>query len=309
MWRPVPHQRALGGAVRLGLLAHSSPRTRRVVPVAVAFALAEPYAAWARRIRTPLWERFRSFQELLLEHTPLAGREEQIAQRQLEEMFRCLELFWRPWLMERGTVDGIDRLHAARSSGRGVVAVFPHFGLPYAQYPMMPRLGIEARAVVGGHHFEDLGNGYVGRFARQGGAYMHQLGTRRTIIAGSAFEPAVELLRGGALVSVAFDLVGSTPTPFLGRMLSLASGASRLACEADAVVAPFMVPRVGRRPMMRFAQPIDSRDHADPVSLQAAISRVMEQWALEIPEAVWPLAHNGTPLVSGPAVEMERHRA
>ena len=309
MARAAVLQRALGGGFRLGVLAHSSPRTRRVIPIAVAFRLAEPYAVWAGRTKTPLWERFRRFQRLLLEHTPLAGREEEIAQRQLGEMFRCLELFWRPWLMERGAIEGIEQLHAARSSGRGVVAVFPHFGLPYAQFPLMPRFGIEAWTLAGGHHFQDLGGGYVGRFARQGGAYINQLGPGRAIVAGKAFEPALELLREGATVSVAFDLVGSTPTPFLGRMLSLASGASRLACEADAVVAPFVVPRVGRRPMMKFAPPIDSRDYADAVSLQAAIARVMEQWALETPEAVWPLEHNGTPLVRGAAVEMERHRA
>jgi lauroyl/myristoyl acyltransferase len=309
MARPAPLQRAIGGAARFALRAHSSTRTRRVIPVAVAFRLAEPYAAWARRTRAHRWERFRRFHERLLEHTPLAGSEDEIAQRQLAEMFRCLELFWRPWLMERGGIEGIEYLHAARSRGRGVVAVFPHFGLPYAQFPIMPRFGIDAWVVAGGHHFQDLGNSYVGRFALQGGAYIDQLGPGRAIVAGSAFEPALELLREGATVSVAFDLVGSTPTPFLGRMLSLASGASRLPYEADAVVAPFVVRRVGRRPLMRFAPPIDSRNYDDAVSLQAAIARVMEHWALEVPEAVWPLEHNGTPLIQGPALKMEPHRA
>jgi lauroyl/myristoyl acyltransferase len=309
MARPASLQRVLGGAARLALLAHSSPRTRRVIPVAVAFRLAEPYAARASRRRAHRWERFRRFQERLLEHTPLAGSEEEIAQRQLAEMFRCLELFWRPWLMERGGIEGIEHFHAAASRGRGVVAVFPHFGLPYAHFPIMRRFGIEAWSVVGGHHFQDLGGGYVGRFAQQGRAYIDQLGAGRAIVAGSAFERTLELLREGATVSVAFDLVGSTPTPFLGRMLRLASGASRLPFEAEAVVAPFVVHRVGRRPMMRFAPPIDSSDHDDAVSLQAEIARVMERWALEVPEAVWPLEHNGTPLIQGPALEMERHRA
>jgi hypothetical protein len=60
---------------------------------------------------------------------------------------------------------------------------------------------------------------------------------------------------------------------------------------------------------MRFTPPIDSRDYADAISLQAAIARVMERWALEVPEAVWPLEHNGTPLIKGPALQMERQRA
>lgn len=306
---PARLQRPLGGALRVGLRAHSSPRTRRVIPVAIAFRLAEPYARWARRTRAPRWEKFRRFHEQLLEYTPLAGSEEEVAERQAAEMFRCLELFWRPWLMERGGIKGIEHLHAARSRGRGVMAVFSHFGLPYAQFAIMPRFGLETWTVAGHHHFMDLGDGYIGRFMRQGRAYIDQLGPGRAIVVGGAFERALERLHDGAIVTVAFDLVGSTPTPFLGRRLSLASGASRLACEADAVVAPFFVPRVGRMPMVTFAPPIDSRDYDDAVSLQAAIARVMERWALEVPEAVWPLEHNGTPLIQGPALEREPHRA
>ena len=298
--RPAPLQRALAGAVRIALLAHSSPRVRRAIPAAAAFRLAEPYARRARRKRAPRWERFRAFHERLLEHTPLAGREEEIAERACAEMFRCLELYWRPWLMERGRIEGIEHLYAARSRGRGVAAVFPHFGLPYAQFPLMSRFGIEAWSVVGVHHFQDLGGGYAGRFARRGRAYIEQLGAGRSIVSGgSAFAPALELLRGRATVSIAFDLVGRTPTPFLGRTVNLASGGSRLPFEADAVVAPFVVRRVGRRPVMRFAPPIDSRDYDDAVALQAAIAAVMERWALEMPEEVWPLEHNGTPLIQG----------
>jgi lauroyl/myristoyl acyltransferase len=298
--RPAPLQRPLAGLLRLGLLAHSSTRARRVIPVAIPFRLAEPYAVWARRTRAPRWEKFRRFHERLLEHTPLAGSEEEIAERASAEMVRSLELFWRPWLMERGGMEGIDHYQAARSRGRGVVAVFPHFGVPYAQFPIMARFGIETWAVAGAFHFQDLGAGYIGRFARRGAAYFAQLGPGHAIVSGSAFEPALELLRDGATVSIAFDLVGSTPTPFLGRTLSLASGASRLSCEADAVVAPLVVRRVGRRPLLKFAPPIDPRDHDDAVSLQAAIASVMEVWALEVPEAVWPLEHNGAPLIQGP---------
>jgi lauroyl/myristoyl acyltransferase len=281
-----------------------------VVPAAVTFRLAEPYAAWARRTREPRWERFRSFQERLLEHTPLAGREEEIAELQSAEMLRTIELFWRPWRMERGEIEGIEHLHAARSHGRGVTLVFPHFGIVYGLFTTMRRFGVEAYVVSAPFHFRDLGNGYLGRFARQGGAYINQIGPEHVIPSGGgAFEPALELLRSGATVAVAFDLVGSTPTPFLGRTVSLASGASRLPSEADAVVAPFVVRRIGCKPVMRFAPPIDPRDYDDALSLQAAIASVMERWVLEAPEAVWPLAHNGTPLIQGPDVKVEPQRA
>jgi lauroyl/myristoyl acyltransferase len=302
-------QRVVGGAVSAGMRAHSSPRVHRAVPAELVFRLAEPYAAWARRTRSPRWETFRAFHEELLQHTPLAGSEEDVAERACAEMLRCLELYWRPWLMRQGGIDGVEHLHAARATGRGVLAVFPHFGQPYAQYPIMSRFGIEASAISGINHFVDLGDGYIGRFSRQGRAYVDELGPGRAIVAGSAFEPALARLRDGAIVTIAFDLVGRTPTPFLGRTVGLASGSSRLACEADAMVVPFVIRRVGRKPVLRFAAPIDPRGFDDPVALQAAIATVMEGWALELPEAVWPLVHNGTPLLQRKLLDSTAQRA
>jgi lauroyl/myristoyl acyltransferase len=299
MARPKPFARAVGQVIQGAALAHSSPRSRRVVPAAAAYKLAEPYAAWARRTREPRWERFRSFQERLLEHTPLAGTAEDVAERQSAEMFRTIELYWRPWLMEQGRIEGLEHLNAARAQGRGVAAVFPHFGIPYALFTTLGVSGIEAWAVAGALHFQDLGNGYRGRFARQGQAYFNYLGPDHVITTGNAFEQALAVLGKGGVLAVAFDLVGSTPTPFLGRRLSLASGASRLPHKAQAMVTPVTVRRVGHRPVVRFAPAIDAREHDDAVSLQAAVAKVIEQWALEMPEAVWPLEHNGTPLIQG----------
>src|SRR5260370_40939045 len=103
--------------------------------------------------------------------------------------------------------------------------------------------------------------------------------------ASGAFAPILELLRDGATVSVAFDVVGSMPTPFLGRKLSLASGPPKLARESDALVVPFVIRRRKHVPVMRFAPALDTRDFADAGALQVAIARVMERWALEQPEA------------------------
>lgn len=290
-------ERAVARAIDLALRAHSSPRTRRVVPVGVPFGLADRYAAWARRTRDTRWERFRAFHERLLAHTPLAGTEEDVAERACAEMIRTAELYWRPWLMARTSAEGVERLRAARAEGRGVAAVFTHFGIPYAQFPLLGRLGVDAYAITGAFHFDDPADTYAGRFARQGRAHIEQLGPGRALVAGQAFDPALALLRRGATVSIAFDLVGSTPTPFLGRTVQLASGASRLPFAAGAMVVPFVCRRAGHLPVVRFGEPIDAREHADAVSLQASVAAVMERWALERPEAVWPLEFNGTPLV------------
>ena len=292
-------------AIGLGLRAHSSSRTRRLVPAAAVFRLAEPYAARARAAGGPRYERLRRFHERLLEHTALAGQEAEVAERGLAEMVRCLELFWRPWLSRRGAIAGLEHYSAARASGRGIVAAFTHYGMPYAQFPILAEHGIDAWAMAGAVHFEEgLGDDYGGRFARQGRVFVETLGPGRAIVARKgAFKPTLERVRDGAMVTIAFDLTGAMPTPFLGREVQLASGPSRLAVEGDAVVLPFVIRREGIRPVLHFAAPVDPREHPGQASVQAAIAGVMERWALDAPEAVWPLVHNGTPLIHGAALE------
>ncbi len=296
---------------RAGVVVHSSTWPRRLVPTPVAFALIERYGALAQRTRAWAWQENVAFHRQLLEHTPLAGTEDDVARRAVIEFFECVEIFWRPWLMKGAVIEGIEHYRAGRASGRGVLTVFPHFGMPYAQFPIMRRFGIDAWVIASPHHYVDLGNGYDGRFARHARrTYVDALGPDRAIArrrgttANGAFGPALELLQGGATLSVAFDVTGSLPTPFLGRRLSLASGPSKLAHASEAMVVPFVVRRDRQWPILRFDPPIDSRDFADPSALQAAIAAVMERWALEQPEAVWQLhtQPGGPPLIRGPAL-------
>jgi lauroyl/myristoyl acyltransferase len=300
--------RALLPIRRALIVTHSSTWPRRLLPARVAFPLIDAYAAFAARAETwPMEDNLR-FHRQLLEHTPLAGSEADVARRAVIEYFQVVEIFWRPWLMVRGDAEGFDYYREARASGRGVVTVFPHFGMPYAQFPIMRRYGIDAWVIASPHHYVDLGDGYDGRFARRGRAYVDMLGPERAVArrrgtdARGAFAPILELLRDGATVSVAFDVVGSMPTPFLGRMVSLASGPPKLAYDADAIVVPFVIRRRKHVPRLKFAPPLDTREFDDAGALQAAIARIMERWALELPEAVWPLhtQPGGPPLIKGP---------
>jgi lauroyl/myristoyl acyltransferase len=226
------------------------------------------------------------------------------------EFYHCIEVFWRPWLMSRGEIEGLEHFEAARSEGRGVVAPFPHFGMPYAQFPIMHRYGIDAWVIAAPHHYVDMGNGHDGRVARQGKAYVDLLGEGHAIPrAGGevpteegAFAKSLRRLHEGATMCIAFDSVGSLPTPFMGRRLMLASGSAKLAIASDAMVAPFVHRLRGHVPVVKFAPPLDSRDYDGPEALQAAIAGVMNEWALERPESVWPLESQpgGPPLVNGP---------
>lgn len=263
------------------------------------------YSAFAQRSGVWAAREARQFYRELLRHTDARGDDPELVRRGIAEYFHWNELFWRPWLMMRGTLEGRQHLSDAVDAGRGVVAVYPHFGMLYAQFPILARARVDAWTVATMRSDEVLGNGYDGRFMRLARTYLQTLGAGRVIEPRSktkatpgAFAPALARLREGATVTIAFDLAGSMPTPFLGRRLHLASGPSVLAWEAQAMVVPFVIRRRGYRPLMQCAPPLDSRSFAGPAELQAAVATVLERWTVELPEAVWPLQReDGIPLL------------
>jgi lauroyl/myristoyl acyltransferase len=291
--------RARRAIVRTVGWLHSSSAVRRLVPLPVALGSIEAFAFLSQRRRTSFYLRLEWFYSELLRHTPLAGSEQEVARRAVVERLLGLELHWRPWVMQTGEVAGLEHYHSARQEGRPIVAPFVHFGWPYGQFVIMPKFGIEAWVLASPHHYDESRRGHGGRLARQGRRYVDMLGPGHGIRRPGAFDQALEVLRGGNTVSIAFDIAGSMPTPFLGRVVALASGPSRLALQSDAMVLPMVHQRRGRRPVLRFGPPLDARDYPDDVSLQAAIAEMMETWALESPEAVAPLFEQpgGPPLI------------
>ncbi len=299
---------AMRAARRSVVLAHSSTITRRFIPAPLTFRLIDAFAALSRRQKNGLWQQNVSFYGELLEHTPLAGTEETVAEDAMREFMKCIELFWRPWLLCRGTVENRQTLRAAQREGRGVVAVFPHFGPSYAQFPSMARHGLDVSVVASPHHYDDdRGTGYDARFARQGARYLNMLGRGHVVqratdnASPGVFPVMLELVRSGKTVLIAFDTVGNMPTPFLGRRLRLTNGPARLAHDADALVVPVLNRRRDVTPVVRFGEPLDPRDFADATALQGAIARQVEHWALEAPASVWPLHDQpgGSPLIRG----------
>ncbi len=308
-WGPPRGQHPVLGAARRGLvLAHSSTVTRRVIPAALSFRLIDRFAALSERRRTGLFNQNVQFYGELLRHTSLAGSEERVAARAMREFMECVELFWRPWLLSRAVVENRQVLRAAQREGRGVVAVFPHFGPSYAQFPAMQRYGLDVSVVASPHHFDTgQANSYDARFARQGARYLEVLGPGRVMQrAADSSEPGVfpttlTLVQSGKTVLIAFDIVGNLPTPFLGRRLRLTNGAARVAHDGGALVVPVINRRRGTTPLVRFGDILDPADFDDAEALQSAIGLQMEQWALEAPETVWPLhtQPGGSPLIRG----------
>jgi lauroyl/myristoyl acyltransferase len=308
---------ALRAGRRALVLAHSSTASRRFIPMGAMLHLINAFASFSERRKNGLWQQNVTFYGDLLRHTPLAGSEERVAAEAMREFMVCVELFWRPWLMCRGSVEKRQMLRAAQREGRGVVGVFPHFGPSYAQFPSLLGYGIDAWVVASPHHYEaPAGDSYDVRFARQGARYLDMLGPGHVVqragdASVSAFGEMRDMLRSGKTVLIAFDIIGNMPTPFLGRRLRLTNGPARLAQEADALVVPIINRRQGTRPVVRFGETLDPRNFDDAESLQRAIAGQMEQWALEAPEAVWPLhtQPGGSPLIRGDVIQPATARA
>lgn len=290
---------------------HTTTASRRLVPVPVALGAIEAYAAWSQRARRPGFERTRWFYGELLRHTPLAGTETDVARRAIVEQLWALELLWRPWLMRGGDVAGLEHYRSAQAQRRPIVMPFVHFGMPYGQFTAMHNRGIDAWVIAAAHHYDDSRAGFTGRVARQGRKYIDLLGPDRVIQRPDAFGRSLEVLLGGATLSIAFDLQGSQATPFLGRTVGLASGPSRLALESDAMLVPMVVRTRNHRPLLTLARPLDSRHYADEAALQAAIAVIMERWALACPECVLPLTDqpDGPPLIRDLRSADSQHRA
>jgi len=294
--------------------AHTSPATHRLVPARAAFRGFELLGAWARRARHPLYLGHLDHHRELLRHTPLAGREEEVAERALVEFLVCVELFWRPWLMRRGVVENLHYAREAQSADRGVLMTWPHFGVGYSLFPSLVDHDIPLYVIAAPHLYMDTGDDYASRFARFSCTYIDEVGVDHVIkrgrgtTAAGAFEPALEVLRRGDTLGMAFDVAGSMPTPFLGRRVSLASGNARLAHDTGSLVLPVVTRRRGTVPVAHFEKPIDAAEFADAESLQAAIAAVMERWALEQPQTVWDLhtQPGGPPLVKGPLLTGDR---
>ncbi|PWU20816.1 MAG: hypothetical protein C5B48_12045 [Candidatus Rokuibacteriota bacterium] len=297
---------------RFAASVYSSAWSRRLVPSVLAETLIDACVFGIARLRPDVFADWLSFYRELLAHTSQAGHEHEIAWRGVAEYLHHHEIFWRPWLMKRGEIEGLEHLRRARATDRGVVAVYPHFGMHYAQHPILRRHGIAVWAVAARRPDSELLGGAETRFIMRARKYLDALGHGRVITPRAenrdgigAFARALETLLAGRMVTIAFDQHGRTQTAFLGRTLQLASGPSRLTTAADAVALPFVIRRRGYRPVLRFMQPIDAR-HFDgnAEALQRAIAAVFEQVVLEQPEAVWPMfAEDGVPLmIRGPAV-------
>jgi lauroyl/myristoyl acyltransferase len=296
-----------GPARRLATTLYVAPWVHALVPARLALWLSRRVARRLAAGENPLHDRARDFVTALLAHTARAPEAEVLAGRWLEEAAQNLELHWRPWLMRRGRMVNREIHDEALATGRGIVLTFIHTGPIYAVWPSLRHAGIDQWLIVGPHHLENRERGLSWQYFDRGRDYLLEAGRGHMVAPPGVHRAAAAVLRGGGLVVVAFDIPGTTPTPFLGREVGLAGGAARLATETGALVLPIVSRRRGPWPQTIFTRTLDPHDHPDADSLQAAIARRFEAVALERPEDLYFL-EEPPPLVT-PVREADQPRS
>jgi lauroyl/myristoyl acyltransferase len=232
----------------------------------------------------------------LLQHTPRAGEAAAVARLWMAEKSRISEIFWRPWLMRRGSLEGAEHWHSARQDERGFVLVFGHLSPMFAVPAVLAHQGLPFHIVVGAHYFEPKPPGYAGLEILRWRAYGEAVGRERMVVASASFQSLKDLIERGEVVGLAFDAPGRTPTPFLGRTVQLGGGAARLAFETGTKVLPVVSRRHGASTTLHLDPPLDASEFPDVSSLQAALARRFEHFVLEKPEAI-QLAWDPLPLI------------
>jgi KDO2-lipid IV(A) lauroyltransferase len=267
---------------------YASKNTHRLMPAPVALALLTAVGTPGRQHNkaAELRSAERLMKDLLL-HTSRAGEAGALARRNVAEVSRLRELFWRPWLLKRSRVFGEDHWETAHAGGRGCVVVVGHFGAMFAVTSILGRHGFDLYSVASRHYWQPMPPGFRGLMTLHlRTEYAEALGTARLIPSDARPERLIELVESGASVLIAFDVPGSAATPFLGRSVALTGVPATLAFRTGANVLPMIPERHGSRIDLRILEPLDPTDYRDSLSLRVAIARIFELIVLEKPEMV-----------------------
>ena len=269
----------------------ASETAHRLVPAPVALAgldLAHRLAAARRPERLVA---SRAAMAAVVGGTPQEADLDELALRHLCAAARGWELSWRPWLLERLPVEGLDRYREIEP-GRGVVFSSPHYGPPLGLLTLSRAVGTIDTAV--GEHMAaaDVPAGYNGHQIEQLRRVMLRSGYRPVRAASSARE-FTRTLRGGGRVLLSFDVPGTVPVQFLGKTVELKNGAARLAEHTDSVIVPTLALPRGRGWYVHLDDPIDPRRFPSWRELLQAVADVQTRLVQRAPE------HLESPLRAG----------
>jgi lauroyl/myristoyl acyltransferase len=271
-------------AAPLRVRLSTSASLRRLLPTQLVVRRAEARAAAAWETDPVQRARALAVMEAIVGGTPRAGEVDALARQHLIDQEAHDALFWQPWKMPSMNSESTERVRAALSSGRGVLASSCHLGPFFLHF--WPLTVLQAGyAVTGPWFFEEPSPDHWGRRL----AHWRKERERRDerlLSSEGVFAQLRALLERGELANNYFDLPGSRRTQFLGKPVMLATGTARLAVETSALVLPLRARREGHRVWTDAQAPLDPHDFSDYERLQDALAGAHERWILERPGAL-----------------------
>ncbi len=273
--------------VGLGTRLYTTPFVHRLLPAKLALALVSRFGSpEARNGRAVERQQAEHLMQDLLEYTPRAGEARKLARRNVAEVARLRELFWRPWLIKHSRIVGHEHWEAAHADGRGCLIVVGHFGGLFGLAPALKHHGYHLYSVTSSHYWEPMPPGFEGLWTLRLRDYAQALGPGTAIPNDEPAERFLEVLERGDTLLIAFDLPGSAATPFLGRSVALTGAPATLAFRTGARVLPILPLRDGSHVVVNMYEPLDATHYRDASALRAAIAQVFEQLLVEHPDNV-----------------------
>jgi lauroyl/myristoyl acyltransferase len=209
---------------------------------------------------------------------------------------------WHPHLVTEQRIIGVERLRALRETGTGFIVNFVHLGDYEGISPSLARAGIPNTNLATSDIFQPGGPVWQQQQARV--VDSHEDVSLMDVALGSA--GVKKALAQGAVVAIATDQPGHTPVRFLGREMSLSSGAARIAKEMSIPVAVVTTHPDPANPdgcgMFKVAEVLDPREFESVEALlEVMISRHEEAFRAWPEAAEHPLRMIDRELVKPPS--------
>lgn len=191
----------------------------------------------------------------LVADTPRRAEVEVLARQHTVEAAVRQAVLWRPWMLERADVEGLEHLDEARALGRGVILMFAHVGTR-SQSPPLLHQAYKLYIVEGGRFLREPCVGRAGYEWLVAKRRLEEAGGR-FIVPPDAHGLCQALVERGEICSMAFDVAGRNRTTFGGKPVGVRGGLARLAMDTRAPVVPVFGGRRGHRFYSRLQEWVD----------------------------------------------------
>ncbi|MGZ5307748.1 MAG: LpxL/LpxP family acyltransferase [Solirubrobacterales bacterium] len=216
---------------------------------------------------------------------------QRFARRHLREYRMQDELFWRPWLVRRMRVAGIERLRP----GQGAIVAAVHVGpMPALQMALTRRMATAGRRLYISRWqkitAERYPRGARARYVPEKVARLEGTGAR-FVGRGGSYPLIHELLRRGEHCWLAIDTAATgrgRVVSLAGRRVRLATGIAALARETGVPILPAAAYRDRWRPAATIGEPIDPADFSSEEELHDRLAAVAGEMILRRPEQMMP---------------------